>query len=243
MPELTRIDVSLASRMRAALTLSCTLTIGCAAGEYRLPYEDGTTVTITADFVTHGGPQASMYDMVASPSPGRLVAAADGWVRFIEDGNSTGGSGNNNYVWIEHPSPYCQDPSDRARATWPGKPANYDRTCEPCRRAYCNEWSVYAHMSPGSTTGTGPNEAGLSVGDWVTAGTFLGIEDDIGFTTGVHLHWHVAVIDPDWTPSVNGDYEAFLDEGTRPERIPVVCTAADRRVLWRESAYTAVPCP
>ena len=49
-----------------------------------------------------------------------VVAAADGWIRFIVDSN-TGHTTGNNFVWIEHPAPYCQ----AAGVTWPGKPANY----------------------------------------------------------------------------------------------------------------------
>jgi hypothetical protein len=53
----------------------------------------------------------------------------------------------------------------------------------------------------------------------------------------------VAVIDPEWQPSLDGDYEAELASGARPERIPVVCTADGTRVLWRNTTYTATPCP
>lgn len=247
---------SVASRFLSALKRLVTVIFvalaitSCAVGEYRIPYADGSDVDIRRDFVTHSSPRASMYDISVVEPPGRIVAAAAGWVRFIEDSNTMSGEGvednddygNNNYVWIEHPQPFCQDPDDPERATWPRKPANYDQTCRPCNRRFCNEWTVYAHMSPGSVTGTGPNSAGLQEGDWVEAGRFLGIEDDIGFAAFVHLHWHVAVIDPAWTPSRNGDYESFLD-GRRPEVIPLVCTPNGDRVLWRDTIYTAVSCP
>lgn len=226
----------------SALLLLAVLT-ACAEGEYRLPYPDGTDVFVTRDFITHTGPSASMYDMKAVDPPALITASASGWVRFIEDGNTGHGEGDNNYIWIEHPYPYCQNPNDPARATWPRKPADYDRTCKPCLRRYCNEWTVYAHMETNSVTGTGPFFAGLEEGDWVEAGQLLGIESDIGHANGVHVHWHVAVIDPEWTPSAMGDYEAALEEGGWPERIPVVCTAAGKQVLWRNFTYTAAPCP
>jgi murein DD-endopeptidase MepM/ murein hydrolase activator NlpD len=229
---------------------------GCAANEYRIPYLNGTNVTVLRDFVTHNSPSAAMYDIRAEQQS-IITAAAAGWVRFIEDSNTISGSdvedgqyGNNNYVWIEHPYPFCQNPNDPDRATWTGKPADYDQTCQPCSSRFCNEWTVYAHMSPGSVTGTGFLSAGLSVGDWVEAGQPIGIEDDIGFARiGRHLHWHVAVIDPDWTPSENGDYDSLIGNGNGrcsgrcPERIPLVCTANGRRVLFRNGSHTAAPCP
>jgi hypothetical protein len=104
------------------------------------------------------------------------------------------------------------------------------------------EWTVYVHMAASSVTGTGQNSAGLKEGDWVEAGALLGVESDIGKAQGVHLHWHVAVIDPEWTPSPNGDYEAELGAGTRPELIPVVCTSNGKRILWRYRTHTAAPC-
>ena len=36
-------------------------------------------------------------------------------------------------------------------------------------------------------------DAGLSVGDSVSAGTFLGCEDDVGCASGTHLHFEVGV--------------------------------------------------
>lgn len=223
---------------------------GCAAGEYRIPYRTGTVVEPFNDFVTHSTPPAKMYDINTSGFA-FLAAAADGWVRYIEDSNivsgqglPTGQLGNNNYVWIEHPYPYCQDSNDPERASWPGKPSNYDQTCKPCPRRYCNEWTVYAHMAPLSVTGTGENSANLSEGEWVESSRFLGVEDDIGVaTTGDHLHWHVAVIDPDWVPTADGDYEANIVGPGRPELIPVVCTSVGKRVMWRDVEYTAVDCP
>jgi hypothetical protein len=227
---------------RTIVGFALLLLTACANGEYRLPYSDGVDVLITADIVTHSGPPADMYDMKAVQPPAFLRAAAGGWVRFIEDGNSTSGGGNNNYVWIEHPFPYCQNPNDPDRATWPGKPLEYDQTCRPCTRRYCNEWTVYAHMARGSVTGSLENSANLSEGDWVEAGQLLGVESDIGLTDGRHLHWHVAVIDPEWVPSPDGDYESQLGS-RRPELIPLVCTAAGKRILWRDRTYTASPCP
>jgi hypothetical protein len=214
------------------------LMAGCAQGEYRMPYENGTIVEVANDHVTHSSPKAYMYDIKAQhPTPAAIVAAAPGWIRFIDDSHEEPTS-ENNYVWIEHPYPFC--PVDASRADWPGKPANYDATCIPCDRDFCNEWTTYAHMTKDSVR----VDAGLSEGDWVEAGEFLGYEDEVGVASiGKHLHWHVAVIPPDTVPTFNGYYQDYVDTGQQPEVIPIVCHQGGRSVLWRTGIYTAADCP
>ncbi len=214
------------------------LLAGCAQGEYRMPYANGTVVDVVTDHVTHSTPHAYMYDVVAqNAATPAIVAAAPGWVRFIEDDNEEP-TLNNNYVWIEHPYPFC--PTDASRDNWPGKPANYDSTCIPCDREFCNEWTTYAHMTKNSVR----DDAGLSEGQWVEAGDFLGYEDRVGDASGDHLHWHVAVIPPDTQPTFNGYYLDYVnDTGIQPEVIPIVCHAGGQSVLWRFGVYTAAGCP
>src|SRR5262245_20810694 len=214
------------------------LTVGCAQGEYRMPYANGTSVEVVNDHVTHSTPKAYMYDIKAQhPMPAAIVAAAPGWIRFIDDSHQEPTS-DNNYVWIEHPYPFC--PVDASRADWPGKPANYDSTCVPCDRDFCNEWTTYAHMTKNSVR----VDAGLSEGDWVDAGDFLGYEDNVGMASGKHLHWHVAVIPPDTLPTYNGYYLDYVDDtGEQPEVIPIVCHQGGQSVLWRTGTYTAAGCP
>jgi murein DD-endopeptidase MepM/ murein hydrolase activator NlpD len=210
---------------------------GCAQGAYRMPYETGTIVSVTNDHVTHSTPKAYMYDIKAqNATPAAIVAAAPGWIRFIDDSHE--GHANNNYVWIEHPYPFC--PVDASRASWPGKPGNYASTCVPCDRDFCNEWTTYAHMTKDSVR----VDAGLSEGDWVEAGAFLGYEDDVGMASGVHLHWHVAVIPPDTEPTHQGYYLDYVeDTGLQPEVIPIVCHEGGRSVIWRDTTYMAAGCP
>lgn len=230
---------------KRSLALLLMFLASCAEGEYQVPYVSGTEVTVLRDFVTHDSPRGRMYDL-ATDGPAFVAAAADGWVRFIEDQNTTEGSGDNNYVWIEHPYPFCQDPSDSARADWPGKPANYDQTCKPCRRGYCNEWTIYAHMAPNSVTGQGGFFAGLSEDDWVTAGQPIGIEDDIGVSSlGDHLHWHVFRGQPDWEPedSQGGGHYEGLYSGPRPELHTRVCTTQGKQYMVRHRTYTSAACP
>ena len=41
------------------------LLAGCAQGEYRMPYQNGTVVEVNNDHVTHSTPKAYMYDIEA----------------------------------------------------------------------------------------------------------------------------------------------------------------------------------
>jgi hypothetical protein len=158
-----------------------------SAGTYRIPYQDGTTVEITRDHLTHTPPTRIDMKGVAGSTPYRIVAAADGVVRFIVDrfgANRPGGDPcNNNYVWIEHDN---------------------------------GEWTKYSHMTRRSVT----RDAGLTVGERVRAGTFLGFEDDVGCASGEHLHFEVAVpIDP--ADAIDDD--GFIRGGSARNRIPRIC--------------------
>ncbi|MBX2800529.1 MAG: M23 family metallopeptidase [Myxococcales bacterium] len=233
----------------ALLLTACPEAPRVAKTIYRVPFENGTQVQITTDFWSHSTPPDGMVDMVAVGGPGRLAAAARGWVRQIEDSHNVPINGDfNNYIWIEHPEPYCQDPNDSSRADWPGKPSNYHLTCTPCEAAFCNEVTVYAHQEQFSTTGcNGPDQACLSEGDWVEAGQFLGIESDIGFAPGGrHLHWHVAVVNPDQTPN-NGYYPDWTGMGwiKSPQLFPLMCRQGAQEgddVDDSDAPYVAIDC-
>lgn len=94
-------------------------------GVYRIPYENGTNVRVSRDFNDHT--PLGRIDMSGKEGSGeyKVVAAADGTVRFIVDNfskqvdSSTGEPCTNNYVWIEH--------------------AN-------------GEWTKYSHMQQNSST-------------------------------------------------------------------------------------------
>jgi hypothetical protein len=127
-------------------------------GLYSIPYEAGTEVYVTNDHTDHS-PQNRIDMSGTGGGPYKIVAAASGQVRFVEDShNVNGGCANNNYVWLEH--------------------AN-------------GEWTKYSHIAHDSAS----VDAGLSEGDFVRAGQFLGIESDIGCASGDHLHFEVAVPD------------------------------------------------
>ena len=57
-------------------------------GVYRLPYEDGTAVTITNDHLTHSSAR-NRLDMTGAGSPTFVVAAGAGWIRVIVENNDT----------------------------------------------------------------------------------------------------------------------------------------------------------
>lgn len=143
---------------------------GFSSGLYRLPYANSVNMTVGSDVYTHS--PRGKYDLVTSASNPTIVAAADGWVRWIQEDFDTscvtiqGGQiisccwQFNNFVVIEHPN---------------------------------GEWSQYTHMDEGSTS-----NAGISMNEWVTAGTPLGTEGTVGCSTGDHLHFEVSrPFDPD----------------------------------------------
>ena len=96
-----------------------------AEGEYRIPYADGTRVSVFDDATSHR--PVGALDLVGEPRTGthRIVAAADGVVMAIEDAHAAKQSGRaaadcrNNYLWLAH--------------------AN-------------GEWTLYSHMRAGTTS-------------------------------------------------------------------------------------------
>ena len=107
-----------------------------ARGVYRIPYANGTDVRITGDHITHAN-VPNRIDMVGTGGrpPYRVVAAADGIVRFIVDTNTVtcttnGCSDFNNYIWLEHPN---------------------------------GEWTKYTHLQTGTITGAAGLKVGDTV--------------------------------------------------------------------------------
>jgi len=115
----------------------------------------------------------------------------------------------NNFVWIEHSN---------------------------------GEWTKYTHMRRGSVgqgmDNNGNPGAGRFVGEYVGAGTPLGIESDVGLASGPHVHFEVAA--PDYVENgTAADFfcQGFLvndgvsddvdgdgtDDVNRQNRIPVFC--------------------
>jgi murein DD-endopeptidase MepM/ murein hydrolase activator NlpD len=112
------------------------LTTEVARGVYRIPYANGTDVTVTGDHLTHAN-VPNRIDMVGTggQTPYKVVAAADGIVRFIVDTNTitcttNGCSDFNNYIWLEHPN---------------------------------GEWTKYTHLQTGTITGAAKLKVGDAV--------------------------------------------------------------------------------
>lgn len=180
-------------------------------GVYRIPYADDTKVRVSRDHNTHT--PKGRYDMGGQGGGTyRIVAAADGRIRYIEDDFSerlncdglAASEKKNNYVWIEH--------------------AN-------------GEWTKYSHMTKGSTTG----KAKLKVGDFVSAGTYLGDEGDVGCAGGDHLHFEVAV--PRATNPITA-VGGFLNDngGSKRNRIARICGIGNE-VFAAGQSYTARKVP
>ncbi len=95
------------------------------------------------------------------------------------------------------------------------------------------EWSKYSHF--------GLNAVEVSVGDQVSAGDVLGLEGDVGFVTGPHLHFEVAAIDNISDIGAGGyvlDVDSTMSVNVR-HRVPVFCQLG---VLVDNDLITSVPC-
>lgn len=80
----------------------CELIAQVSSGNYRVPYLTGRQCTVIEDFDTN--PNAAEVILGGANNTTNtypIVAAADGTVRAIQDGNSAG-SGSNNFIWIQH---------------------------------------------------------------------------------------------------------------------------------------------
>lgn len=97
------------------------------------------------------------------------------------------------------------------------------------------EWSNYSHLARGSVTGL----AKLKVGSEVQAGTLLGYEAAVGCAMLEHVHFEVAVPNPQ-NPIDSGGF--LLDnDGGRREHKPRFCHIAGETVVKGET-YRARPC-
>lgn len=74
------------------------------------------------------------------------------------------------------------------------------------------EWTKYSHFETGSVSALGHVQ-----GDFVTAGTTLGFEGDVGQASGEHLHWEVAVPSDPTNPH---DAAGFI---IGENRVPLIC--------------------
>jgi len=97
------------------------------------------------------------------------------------------------------------------------------------------EWTKYTHFVVNSVT-----DLEHYVGEWVTAGTQLGTQGDIGCATGVHLHFEVA--QPiDTNTLVFSTDGGFIDGDWAKNVIPVFCDISNN-ILVDGGSYTAENC-
>lgn len=129
-------SIAASSITASALGVSTNQIVEWSAGEYRLPYADGTEISVFDDDESHH--PIGALDLVGEPrdETHRVVAAADGVVMAIQDGYSEQQSGRpasecrNNFLWLAHDN---------------------------------GEWTLYSHMREGTTRGDAGHEVGDQV--------------------------------------------------------------------------------
>jgi hypothetical protein len=217
-----------------------------AKGVYRMPFANTTEVRVSNDHVDHS-PQ-NRIDMSGSGNPtgagGKyvVVAAAAGWIEYIAEDNNTfcpkAADGCDNY---NGPTANCCVRSDNSCNS------NCINNFIWIRHAN-GEWSKYTHIQTNSAS-----LFGRSVNEYVTAGTPLGYQGDVGIATGPHLHFEVARPDSvdlsdDANPlglSANNLPSGWLNDNDgyagvdRQNRIPVFC---QQGFLSSGAEYTAAAC-
>ena len=212
-----------------------------STGIYRIPYPDGTNVTITRDHHTHT--PVDRIDMaVGTGTP--IVAAASGIIRAIVDvhGNFPGPgdgvdiNGNAQNDALEHS---CQD----------GTPAVQNSVVVGFCSDYNNyvwvehpngEWTKYTHFGTGTVTALG-----WTVGAPIQVNQVLGLEGDVGRAGGPHLHFEVGLPNNpnDLTPfCVRGGFMLGGGCGTfGVNLVPTVCDILNNTYV-DSASYTANPC-
>ena len=233
--------------------LSATLPV--AKGVYRVPYADGTQVEITRDHTNHGNNDPmngalgvrNRVDMIGHPPGGShsIVAAGDGWVRLIEDDNT---------LW-------CPDSATDDFTICDGIPNCCERDDPSCNSNCANnfvwiehangEWTKYSHPQTGTVRGNNWSE-----GDFIQAGEVLGLEGQVGFASGPHLHFEVAeprqqigsydpndITDPNHPIAADGflkgDGEVTDPSYSRENRVFFFCQAG---LLLDDDVVEAGPC-
>ena len=178
-------------------------------GIYRAPYPNGTNITMGSDVNTHN--PLGKYDMWADNANTQIVAAASGWIRGI------------------------QETFDTACFTV----VNNVVSCCPQFNNYViiqhqnGEWSGYTHIQVNSATAQG-----ISLNQFVTAGTPLGIEGSVGCSSGRHLHFEVSI-----PPDPNNAFAAVGGFLSGEKIIPVICGIGNNNSFFQAgNEYVAGSC-
>jgi hypothetical protein len=220
-----------------------------STGIYRIPYIDGSSVRVTRDH--HDHTPVDRIDMAGENADFLLVAAASGIIRAIVDhhGDSNGlGDGLaadgvtpqfNGDDSLEHD---CNDDVDGDGNRIPNSVVvglcsqynNYVWIEHPN-----GEWTKYTHFATGSVTANN-----WAVGDWIEAGDVLGVESNIGFSSGRHLHFEVGLpFDPtNLTPFTPlGGFMVLQNNSFGINLVPRVCDIPNNLYVTNDW-YTAGPC-
>lgn len=195
--------------------------------------------------LTHGGLPASNADVDrASQGIYRLPFADGTVVKVFDDFNSHQPPGRVDLYAINGKEPYkvVAAAAGRIVAIQDGYSEQQSgRAAALCHNNYVwiahpnGEWTNYSHLSHGSVT----HKAGLKVGDMVKAGQYLGDEGAVGCAMLKHVHFEVAVPDPE-KPIDPGGFLTDNADGKR-ERNPHFCGVPSQTVT-KNAEYRAGPC-
>jgi murein DD-endopeptidase MepM/ murein hydrolase activator NlpD len=213
-----------------------------STGMYRIPYANGTNLTVTRDHHDHTPPdRIDMGAGVGTP----VVAAATGVIRGIVDnhgrapnaGDGVDINGNAQLDSLEHS---CGN-NDPANTVVGGCVAYNNYVWIEHANG---EWTKYTHLGTGTVQLPPPFGFGWSVGDTILAGQTIGLESDIGQATSnsgnpaYHLHHEVAIPNTPGTPLTWGSGGIF-NNGSNV--VPRVCGIPNNLYVSGQS-YTANPC-
>jgi murein DD-endopeptidase MepM/ murein hydrolase activator NlpD len=115
------------------------------------------------------------------------------------------------------------------------------RAAKDCHNNYVwiahpnSEWSNYSHIAHDTVT----KKARLKVGDWVKAGQYLGDEGAVGCAMLQHVHFEVAIPNPE-EPLDSGGFLTDNENGKR-ERNPRFCDVPGGFAV-KGAAYRSRPC-
>ncbi len=226
-------------------------------GIYRIPYVDGTAMSVGRDDHTHT--PVNRYDLNGGAGT-QIVAAASGWIRgsACQRPGETGPAGDGLCIIDHHGEDFGL--GDGLAAD--GVTAQDDTLEHSCGNnlpgntvvGACSdhnnyvwiehpngEWTKYTHFQTGSVSALGHVP-----GAWVDAGDVLGLEGDVGQATagdGVspafHLHFELAAPNNPAVDLTWGSLGGGINNGQN--FVPVICDIAPGRFVAGD-AWVAAPC-
>ena len=219
-------------------------TFTLSTGIYRIPYSDGTGMSVGRDHHTHT--PIDRFDLNAGQGT-PIVAAASGWIRAIVDRHgefpNAGDSVDINGVAQDDSLEHSCGNNDPAN-TVVGSCATYNNYVwieHPN-----GEYTKYTHFGTGTVQLPPPAGFGWSVDQWIDAGQTIGLEGDVGQATsgdGVspafHLHFEVARASTPGTTLTWGQNGGGIQNGIN--LVAVICDIAGGLFL-AGNGHTANPC-